>query len=248
MNRDEAKFYLSACLGGAESEDREMTEALALLKSDPELSEWYSRERHFDVAVRGKIQGIAPPIHLKTAILAGRRTVASPHMWRRPGVWAIAAGLVLLLSLGSFSPWILDRFSAGTLVSFRSDMVRYLDDQWDHEFAYSDSEFPKISQWLASQPAAIHFEVPQPLATSPTFGCRLIPWKRSQAVLICFRPQGVATIVHVLAIPRESLPDSPGPTPVYRRVSNYNTAAWAQGSMTYVAITTEDIKVLDRLL
>jgi hypothetical protein len=70
-NRD-AKLVLSAYRpSGADAWDPLFEEALEQTKRDPELMEWFMKQRAFDDVIVSKLRTIEPPVGLHAEILAG---------------------------------------------------------------------------------------------------------------------------------------------------------------------------------
>jgi hypothetical protein len=105
MNTDEARFVLSAFRpDGRDAADPAFAEALAATERDPALRRWLERERATDAAVIARLQEVAPPPDLKSAILAGARASRPRRFWWPSPAWlAVAAGVAGLLL--AVAPW-----------------------------------------------------------------------------------------------------------------------------------------------
>ncbi len=242
MNRTQAQFILGACPPGPLPTDvPEVAEALRLAETDPALARWLAETRAFDAATAARLRAVSPPADLRDAILTGRRFshASSPRMfWRRPAVLAWAAMLALLLGLTAV--WL--RPPATGSAAFRRDVASFLSEKWQHDFDFSEAQFPKISEWLARQPGSIRLEAPGGLAGSSTYGCKIFDWQGHRATLVCFLAKDEGGVIHIVSVDRAALPAGdlavPASAPQFARAGEWNTALWTQGGRQYVALST----------
>jgi hypothetical protein len=94
ITNQDAKLVLSAYRpSGSDARDPFFEEALEQTKRDPELREWFVKERAFDDFIVSKLRTIEPSAGLHSEILARLRAIRAP---RRPvGPWL--AGLLRVL-------------------------------------------------------------------------------------------------------------------------------------------------------
>jgi hypothetical protein len=93
---------------------------------DPELTEWFVKERAFDGAIVAKIRTIEPPAGLNSQILAALRAIRVPR--RSVSPWfAVAAVLLVAMMVLTYNrffepskPDRLDQFCSDCLVQFNS--------------------------------------------------------------------------------------------------------------------------------
>ena len=269
MNRTQAQFILGACPPGPlPVGDPQVIEALALAEADAGLARWLAETRSFDAAAAAKLRTVEPPADLKDAILAGRRRlapipipVAPPQRaWRRP-TWLALAAMLMVAGLAAF--WGRSGSRTGSPVadagpgetradadSFRLAAAKFLSEQWQHDFDYPESSFPKIQQWAAQQPDQARLEVPAELAGSRTYGCKVFQWRGHRATLVCFIARDEGQIIHIVSVDRSALPDAAksasDDAPQFAPAGAWNTAVWSRGSRRYVALTTADTQTLAR--
>jgi hypothetical protein len=83
MNHLEAKLILQACRpGGQDAADPMFAEALAQVRRDPLLQQWFVQEQALDASVQAGLRQAMPiPSGLKARLLAQRKAV-------RPTAWA----------------------------------------------------------------------------------------------------------------------------------------------------------------
>jgi hypothetical protein len=107
MKNQDAKFILSGYRpGGQDASDPAFAEALEQAKLDPELGQWFAAQQAHAAAVAGKLKEIAPPAHLRTAVLAGS-LLAQPttrSRWLRPALVGAAAALAVFAGLVTVMP------------------------------------------------------------------------------------------------------------------------------------------------
>jgi hypothetical protein len=127
ITNQDVKLVLSAYRpNGADARDAFFEEALEQAKRDPELMEWFVKQRVFDDVIFSKLRTIEPPAGLNLEILAGLRTIGEPR--RAVGHWlAVAAALLVAMMVlsynGFFEPLKLDRldeFCSDCLVQFNA--------------------------------------------------------------------------------------------------------------------------------
>src|SRR6266498_839691 len=102
MNREEARFILHAYRpNGEDAHDPQFEEALALVRTDPELAHWFAREQALDAAIARRIRSVQPPPELTNQLLLARKVIRPRPWWRKPAWIAAAAIVALLISLAS---------------------------------------------------------------------------------------------------------------------------------------------------
>jgi hypothetical protein len=79
MSNYDAKLVLSAYRSGdADAEDSFFKKAVKQAKRDPELMEWFMKQRAFDDVIVAKVRTIEPPAGLKVQILGMLRAARLP--------------------------------------------------------------------------------------------------------------------------------------------------------------------------
>src|SRR6516165_3756434 len=72
MTNQDAKLVLSAYRpNGADARDPFFEQALQQAKRDPELMEWFEKQRAFDRVIAAKLRNIEPPTGLNSKFLQG---------------------------------------------------------------------------------------------------------------------------------------------------------------------------------
>ena len=92
-----------------------------------------------------------------------------------------------------------------------------------------------------------NYELPTTLAGSAGVGCRTVPWRDRQVMLICFTAN--RQLVHLMILPRSRLPDAPAPGPIIQQqVGEWATASWADDRNVYLASTRASTEFLKGIL
>ncbi len=249
MTNDEAKFILSAYRpNGRDAQDPVMAEALEQAARDPELAEWFRRERELDVAISERLSQVAVPPSLRSNILAGHRMMvsrpASRPWWSRALSWA--AAVVLFVGLAAFwgqrTPEVERSFAL-----YRSDMTNFL----EHELKGLDFRAPafsEVSAWLVQERGMDRLTVPADVQSAPTMGCRILDWNGAEVTLVCFSsPSGELT--HLVVVDRSalnSLLPGLGSGPDFQ--DGWTTVSWEEGDRVYLLAGKGDRPAIAELL
>ena len=246
MDESRAKFLLqSGPPRAADQTDPAFAEAHAQAAADPNLAAWVADQQELTAALGDKLKEIPVPANLREYILAGgavseRRTVHSRRTWL-----ALAAGFAVLLATGW---WQWNSSSAGktaNLASLRADMTTFLSGPFQLEL-YSPF-LPALRGHLAERHQFINYEVPAKLAAGAGVGCRTVPWRDRQVMLICFTADH--QLVHLMILPRSQLPDAPAPGQIVsKQLGEWATASWADGQNVYLASTLASAEFLKGFL
>lgn len=244
MNRDEAKYVLSAYpVTGDHGDDSQFKEALLLAQQDPELREWFARERAADSVIARKLQTVCPPSDLHSQLIAARKVIPMPTRQVQVAWWAAVAALVLVaFTLPYF------RFSArhvAGLDDFKS-YVATTASTLDH-LDLNTSDVAQIRDWLKKGSAPSEFVVPSGLAQSKRVGCRVFDWNGKRVSLICFALND-QKVAHMFIIDRSLLQNIPANEPVRFSAGEVGiaTAVWSDGANAYVVALRDGAAELRR--
>lgn len=244
MNREEAQFILHAYrASGEDAADSQFTDALALVRTDPELAHWFAREQALDAAIAERIRSVLPPPELTNQLLLARKVIRPRPWWRKPVSLAAAASLVLLISAASL--WFLRRSGETELASFRATMIEaYLDMSKHIDVMGLDAD--ELKRWLTEHGGDPRFALPPNLADKGIIGCKVLEWHGHRVTLLCLKFGGKHVDVFVANasdLPRVSL----GPAPRFGSERGLTTAAWRRdGKIYFLAgnIPESDLKQL----
>ena len=236
MNATEAKTILLLYRPGtADAEDPQIAEALALAKSDPELSRWLEAHVAQQQMLRAKFKQIVPPAGLKEQIIsehaAARRAKAA---WRR--LWVCAAALLLLLGTVAVL-WQPPSPPENTLAIFQRQMARIA--LGGYEMDLLTNAAAPVRAYLAQHHAPANLNLPPPLQQAALTGCAVRQWQGAAVSLVCFRtgrplPAGKSSDLWLFVVDGAAITNAP--TPAARQVARVNrlmTVTWMEGGKLY---------------
>ena len=244
MNREEAQFILHAYrASGEDAHDLQFADALALVRTDPELAHWFTHEQALDAAIAGRIRSVLPPPELTNQLLLARKVIRPRPWWRKPASLAAAASLALLISAASF--WFLRRSGETEFASFRGTMIEASIDMTNH-IDVMGLDADELKQWLIEHRGDPAFTLPPNLASKGIIGCKVLEWHGHRVTLLCLKFAGKHVdvfVVNASDLPRVSL----GPVPRFGSERGLTTAAWRhEGKIYFLAgnIPESDLKQL----
>jgi anti-sigma factor RsiW len=230
MTREEAQFILHAYRpNGEDAHDPQFQEALALVRSDPELAQWFAGEQELDAAISGRVHSVQPPPDLRTQLLLARKVIHPRPWWRKLGWIAAAAIVALLIAVASL---LLPRSSGkAEFASFRKRMIEASLDETDHIDVWG-LDVKELKQWLVKHGGHQDFALPAGLADKEIMGCKVLKWHGHRVTLLCLIFGGKH--VDVFVINESDLPGaSLNAIPVFGFQRDLTTAAWRRGGKIY---------------
>ena len=249
MKTEEAKIILASVHRESDrTSDADISEAFALLDSDPELQDWFEQEQAFDAAITNKLAEIEPPADLKAKLvgLLDENTapessdIARVHWLRSPLLAAAAAvALVSFFTIQLFT----GPAKAGSFDSFRSDMVEIAHGglKLDHH----EKDLDRLYDWLNKVGATCPDELPVCVECTETVGCKIIDWNDDKVTLICLRNNS-SQVVHCFVIPREQFDQLPDEAQIRNNLlmDGLDTTAWSDQELVYLLVgSKEGVKV-----
>ena len=236
MNPLEAKIHLLPYRAGTkDAEDPQVNEALALARSNPELSRWLEAQSASQAALRGQFQRIAPPAGLKEQILSEFAASQSRSARRRLLVLAPVALLTVVALLAVF--WPPRRAADQPLRLYQNRMVRTALGGYAMNLLTND--LGGVREYLAQHRAPADFTLPTSLQHATLAGCALSDWRGARVSLLCFRTgkplqPGAASDLWLFVVDRASVDHAPTTTaPQFAQVSLLMTATWTEGNKLY---------------
>jgi hypothetical protein len=196
MTNQDAKLVLSAYRpNGADARDPFFEQALQLAKLDPELMEWFEKQRAFDGVIVAKLRTIEPPTGLNSQILAGLRAVRVPRHSVSPW-FAVAAALLVAMMVLTYNRFLepskldrLDQFCSDCLAQFSSPV----------QFDLESPDLRETQKFIRTTRAPAATAIPDSVATMPTAGCKIFRWKGQWVSLTCFKlPSGKSLLLFVI--------------------------------------------------
>jgi len=246
MNNAEAKFILQGYRpNGADATDPTFAAALEQARRDPALREWFAREQNFDRALSARLAEVRPPAGLREAILAGARVTvpdrAQRAWWRQPAVYAVAASVAVVLSLGL--AWWSAPAGADTALT---------------EFALADAansathgghgaETGALQARLGQAETHLGQGLPVDFAGLREAGCRTVSFQGRDVLEVCFKRDGAW--FHCYIARRSDFPAlalTSAPALVSR--GGAAIASWADAALVYVVVSKTGRDALQRLL
>lgn len=231
MNSAEAKRILIAHRPGCDpATEPDIAAALEQVRRDPALAQWWERQQAFHASMKKGFGEIPVPEGLRHRIRRHAKIIPFPW-WRQPRAWAAAAALVLLVGLAALF-WKPDA-TEGTFQNFRSRMVRSVLRQYRMDIQTND--MASIRQFLATKKAPADYTLPPKLLQLPPTGAGVMSWQASRASMVCF-DSGTTGTAFLFVVNRSDVKRPPvrNSTPQLEKVSQLQTASWAEGEKVYV--------------
>ena len=208
MTNEDAKLVLSAYRpNGADARDPYFEQALQRTKRDPELMEWFEKQRAFDRVIVAKLCTIEPPIGLNSQILAGLQAVRVPRHSVSPW-FAVAAALLVALMILAYSRFFVpseldrpDQFCSDCLVQLNSPV----------QFDLESPDLRETEKFIRTRQVPIATAIPDSVATMPTAGCKIFRWNGQWVSLTCFKlPSG--QLLYLFVVDENAFGSRPIPT------------------------------------
>jgi anti-sigma factor RsiW len=203
-------------------------EALALLKSNPELALWHAQQKAFDKTMRKAIDSISIPVALKQALLSEQKIVGPAPWWRhRVSLPAAAAVLLLLVIAAALLAPNPHRFA-----DYRNEII---EESWGR-FPHLDidtSDVQELNRWIAGHDPKVSVSLPPGLSDLNLRGGRFLNWNNRSAALVCLTKGGKH--MHLFVTQGNRFPDEPNETkPDFEKCNGWNTVSWRHGDQTFI--------------
>jgi hypothetical protein len=239
MNADQAKLELDATTLRPQDAS---PEALAAMKSDPQLAAWVAERAVFDESVSAAFAPVAMPAGLRDSILqaaAASSTRPRRVAWQRP-ILIAAAACVMLSAAVFFSSedklagWQTEALAAVIAVEHGESS---LDEMKDNLAA--------IRQSLSASGAVSPQNLPAALAAAQALGCKRMKIGDQPATIICFMLES-GKEAHIVVMNSADL--SATSSPQFNTQNEWNVATWSDGQQTFLLATTDDVAALKKLM
>jgi hypothetical protein len=163
--------------------------------------------------------------------------------WRQSQAWAAAAAIVLLIGLAAFL-WK-PGATEGSFQNFRSRMVRSVLRQYRMDIQTND--MASIRRFLAAKKAPADYRLPPKLNQLPATGAGVMSWQASRASMVCF-DSGATGTAFLFVVNRSDVERPPirSSTPQFEKVSQLQTASWAEDEKVYVLAFENDPSALKK--
>lgn len=188
MDTAEAKFILSNyTLAPLPEGDPKVNAALDLLKTSPELANWWESARKSDQSIRAKLASFEPPADLRAALYATVENEPKSRLRRRVMQFmALAACLALFFTVGL--DLLIDRSDdyegplAERALEYSQDGPR---------LAFFNKDTQRIKDWLVEQKIDLPSSLPPKLLEQEGIGCRPLEWSENKVAIMCFNADAV---------------------------------------------------------
>ena len=257
MNKEEAKQILLLFRPGTtDAEDPETAVALALAKTDLELSRWFEEHCARQNALREKFRQIPVLAGLKEQIISEEAAKAKAASRREKivGVAAVAAIVMALMMMGFFfmPPHRPNPSDYSTLADYKTQMAFHALSYYGMDLTTNDAS--QIQAYLAKKQAPADYVLPAGLQKVAMTGCAIQSWQDSKASMICFctgklPPGGQHSDLWLFVIDRTAVKDiSTITSPQFDKVNGLMTVAWTQGNNLYLLGAQSDEATLKNFL
>ncbi len=244
MTNEEAKFILQAYRpNGADAGDPTFKPSLEQARQDATLGRWFEGQQKFDRSVAAKLHAVEPPAGLRAAILTGGRvSLAKARVWwQRPAWLAMAASVLLLLTVGLAGVLRTRAHQEDELPVFATDYV-----SGGFFLSQHNANVDELRNWLSKQHAPLPKTLPVGFAQLRGLGCKTIDYRGKEVSLICF---GAGKEYHLFVASRADFPMMPASAvPQFLVRKGHATAAWSDENNHYVVVTDDSLKALQECL
>lgn len=256
MNPGQAKQILMIYRPGtADAGDPEIAEALALVRSDSELSRWFDEHCARQNALRDKFRQIALPAGLREQIIsehAARTKAAS----RREKVVAMAAVAAILVALAMIVTFYLPHNTTirpipNTLANYQDQMMSAAISGY---YMAAMTNLDQVHAWLAQNHAPTDYVLPAGLKRAAVTGCTFQTWRDAKASMICFRqgktlPPGQPGDLWLFVIDQTAVNGAPATaSPQLTKSNGLITATWTRDGKLYVLAARGDEQTIQKYL
>ena len=213
----------------ADPADRELTEALGLLKREPDLLQWWETQRKFDNDARAAFRDIPVPAGLARRIVAGQKVIPLKSWWQKPWALGIAAALALMLTGWFF--WS-DSAAQGEFSAFQIRMARSA--VRDYRMDMQSADLTEIRQFLAARQFPADYTLNPKLQKLPGLGCGAIRWQDHAVSMVCF-DRGQNQLLWLFVADAAAIHGAPSTAkPTFEALGKLTTASWVEDGKLYL--------------
>ena len=237
MDKQDAKLILQSFRpSGRDAGDPAFAEALDLTRNDPELGEWFRRERELDGAIAAKLAVTEVPEDLHQTILAGQRSQrivnrSRPVWWRSPALaWAAA---IVTLFVAAFL--LRDQGKPTmSITAYRNAMAAHLSSGFVFDVRSEQPE--KLHAWLTERRIFGDLHLPDTLKAGSSIGCQMFDFEGRKSALICFTLAD-QQVVHLFVTEAAAFESGQvAEEPSLCRCEKWNACFWRKDDLVYLAM------------
>jgi hypothetical protein len=228
MDRSEAKEVLARYRPGETFGDPQVGEALELARRDPQLAEWFAKQRAAHVAGTQVLPEVAP------AQPERKPFISKPAL----AIFFIVVALLLLMLIWTLNtPKPKDPF-----INYRDRMVRLVYRAYPMQINFSDQA--QIRDYFRTNAGPVDYSLPRNLEKLPAKGCAMFTWANHPVAMMGFDAGG-NTNLSLFLISRSAFDDTPVPAaPEYALVRKLLTVSWTSGGRVYLLAGPNDPALL----
>ena len=244
MTNDEAKFILSAYRpSGRDATDPYFADALEQARRDPDLSQWFDRERALDRLVTSKLSEVKAPSRLKSELLMGAQSPSRRAPQLRWLKWGVALAASVVVFAGVF--WNENRPAPVASAALVAKAVGMLDH--GPSLGMMGPDLDQLKAWLSARKSPVPGKLPDSFARLQGMGCQEFEISGNKVSLICFQQNGKP--VHLFVMNIEALtPEARHADPRFAKEGAWAVAQWSDGTHAFLMATEGPIETLQRLL
>lgn len=232
MTRADARRILELCRPvDRHSSDPEIQQALAALREDTELREWYEQHLRTEEVIREKFRSIPVPEQLKQRLLEQDKIVRPQFIWGTSQWLQLAACLVVLIGVVASLTYHSLSSREPRFAEFEARMVRSALREYKMEILTKD--MGELRRWMQSRQAPADFAVPKGLARLQLTGGGVLHWEDHPVSMACF-DRGDKKMLFLFVMDKGALQDPPSNTPQLDKVKKLATASWSENGKTYL--------------
>ncbi|MDB6039098.1 MAG: hypothetical protein JWM99_2939 [Verrucomicrobiales bacterium] len=225
----------------SDSSDLEIKLALEVAARNPELNEWLTTHRNFQIAAVDQLRSIPVPPDFKAVILAGKPTHS---VLGRTSFLAMAALLVGLAV--SAALWFRPPSETKTFANFQNRMMNFVLRTYQMDILSTDQA--KVREYLAAHGAPSDYALTPALSRLPVKGGGRLSWQNHPVGMICFDLPQKETL-YLFVVDRAVIPDSqvPDKRSLVTPGARLSTATWSDGQRIYMLAAPIDAEALAKL-
>lgn len=244
MNTPEAKMILMRYRPGCDDPaDPEVAAALAQVRHDPELAQWFAAQQASQATIRDRLQRIAVPANLKDRILEAHKPGKILPFWP-PTAWLAAAAVIGFLVV--VATVFLRSRPDNEFAKYQNRLVRAALREYHMDVATNDLKV--IQSYLAQQGSPSNYQLPKPLESVSRLGCKAFKWHNHPVSMICF-DRGQGKQLWFFVINRQALANPPNASQLrFVPAGTLMMACWTAGENTYVLAAEADEALLHKYL
>ena len=229
----------------------ELSEALEMLESNPELQDWMEQQEQMDPIFKEAITDAPVPEGLEEKLLqtvgAGKTGSRPARKWLR---WGSAIAAVVVFGIGSLfvipKGEMVIQGVQGTIAGttpdsfdhFRDGMAYYIRNVY-FQLDHTTQDLDSIENWLIDHQAPVYESIPSELLALNPIGCKEFQWQGQDVSLVCFHTRD-GKIIHMFIMEKDSIEESR-----YQDIStiaasqDLETGGWITDSKVYVLVGSD---------